>query len=52
MKSRNYRIGSPEEKLAIVAHAESTNETLSDFIRRAFAETIEQDKANGKCATK
>ena len=39
---------SPEEKLAIVAHAEATKETLSDFMRRAFAETMERDRASGK----
>ena len=39
---------SPEEKLAIVAHAEATHETLSDFMRRAFVETMERDIASGK----
>lgn len=43
---------SPQEKLTIIAHAESTKETLSDFMRRAFAETMERDKASGKCTPK
>jgi len=37
---------SPEEKLAIAEHVNTTNESLSDFIRRAIAETIELDKAS------
>ena len=40
---------SPEEKTAIVAHAEATGESLSDFMRRAFLETMVRDKASGKC---
>lgn len=43
---------SPEEKLTITAHVSSTNETLSDFIRRAIAETIERDKKSGSGAPK
>ena len=39
---------SPEEKAAIVAHAESRHESLSDFMRRAFVETIERDNAQSK----
>lgn len=35
---------SPEEKLAIAKHVNATNESLSDFIRRAIAETMERDK--------
>ena len=37
---------SPEEKLAITKHINATNESLSDFIRRAITETIEHDKAS------
>lgn len=36
---------SPEEKAAIVAHAESMQESLSDFMRRAFTETMKRDNA-------
>lgn len=36
---------SPEEKVKIVAHAESTGESLSDFMRRAIAETMERDQS-------
>ena len=39
---------SPEEKLAIAEHVNATNESLSDFIRRAITETIERDKASRK----
>lgn len=39
----------PEEKEAVVAHTETTQESLNDFMRRAFAETMERDKASGKC---
>lgn len=39
---------SPEEKLAIAEHVSVTNESLSDFIRRAITETMERDKASGK----
>lgn len=34
----------PEEKNAIAAHAETMGESLSDFMRRALAETMERDK--------
>ena len=37
-----------EEKDVVVAHAEITNESLNDFMRRAFVETIERDHAKGK----
>ena len=37
---------SPEEKLAIEEHVNVTNESLSDFIRRAITETMERDKAS------
>lgn len=40
---------SPEEKAAIVARAEAMQESLSDFMRRAFSETMERDAASGKC---
>ena len=36
---------SPEEKLAIAEHVNATNESLSDFIRRAIKETMERDNA-------
>lgn len=39
---------SPEEKSIIVAHAEAMQESLSDFMRRAFAETMERDRASRK----
>ena len=39
---------SPEEKLAIAEHVSTTNESLSDFIRRAITETMERDKVSGK----
>lgn len=32
-----------EEKEAVIAHVESTKESLNDFMRRAFAETMERD---------
>ena len=32
-----------EEKDMVVAHAEATNESLNDFMRRAFSETIAHD---------
>ena len=37
---------SPEEKLAIAEHVNTTNESLSDFIRRAITETMERDKVS------
>lgn len=43
---------SPEEKLAITEHVNLTNESLSDFIRRAMKETMEHDRASGKCNPK
>ena len=43
---------SPEEKLAIVEHVNVTNESLSDFIRRAIAETMERDKVSKKSDSK
>ena len=39
---------SPEEKLVIAEHVNTTNESLSNFIRRAITETIERDKVTGK----
>lgn len=38
---------SPEEKAAVIAHAEVTGESLNDFMRRAFTQTIERDKNSG-----
>ena len=38
---------SPEEKVAIANHAETVGESLSDFMRRAFSETMERDKKSG-----
>lgn len=43
---------SPEEKNTIVTHAVSMNESLSDFMQRAFAETIDCHKVSGKCTSK
>ena len=43
---------SPEEKIAIAEHVTTTNESLSDFIRRAITETMERDKASGKFDSK
>ena len=39
---------SPEEKLAIAEHVNVTNESLSDFIRRAITETMERDQVPPK----
>ena len=36
----------PEEKEAVTAHAEAMGESLNSFMRRAFTETIERDKAS------
>ena len=36
----------PEEKEAVTAHAEAMDESLNTFMRRAFAETMERDKAS------
>lgn len=33
-----------EEKETIVEHCKTTNESLNEFMRRAFAETMEKDK--------
>jgi uncharacterized protein (DUF1778 family) len=38
----------PDEKEAVTAHAEAVGESLNAFMRRAFKETIERDKASGK----
>ena len=35
----------PDEKEAVTAHAEAVGESLNAFMRRAFAETMERDKA-------
>lgn len=34
----------PEEKAAIENHAESTNESVTAFVRRAISETISRDR--------
>lgn len=39
---------SPGEKEAIIAHTRNTGESLNNFMRRAFTETIERDKASRK----
>lgn len=39
---------SPTEKIAISEHITTTGESLSDFIRRAIAETMERDKKSEK----
>ncbi len=39
---------SPEEKETIVTHVQKTGESLNNFMRRAFAETMERDIASGK----
>ena len=36
----------PAEKETVTAHAESMGESLNAFMRRAFAETMERDKAS------
>ena len=38
----------PDEKEAVTAHTEAVGESLNAFMRRAFKETIERDKASGK----
>lgn len=40
-----------EEKDMVVAHAEATNESLNDFMRRAFTETIARDAEKRKVDT-
>ncbi len=42
----------PAEKETITAHAEAMGESLNAFMRRAFTETIERDKASEKCDPK
>ena len=39
---------SPEEKAAIIIHTQNTGESLNNFMRRAFTETMERDKKSGK----
>lgn len=39
---------SPEEKEAIILHTQNTGESLNVFMRRAFTETMDRDKASGK----
>ena len=38
----------PAEKEAVTAHAEAVGESLNAFMRRAFTETMERDKASEK----
>lgn len=42
----------PEEKLQIIEHTRSTNESLNDFMRRSFRETMTRDKDSGKSTNK
>jgi len=42
----------PAEKEAIIAHTESTGESLNDFMRRSFVETIDRDKNSGNWKAK
>lgn len=39
---------SPEEKESIVTHVQKTGESLNNFMRRAFTETMEHDVASGR----
>lgn len=39
---------SPAEKEAVTTHAEAMGESLNTFMRRAFTETMERDKASKK----
>ena len=41
-----------EEKEAVTAHATAIGESLNAFMRRAFTETIERDKASEKFDSK
>ncbi|MBQ7416090.1 MAG: hypothetical protein IJW14_03515 [Oscillospiraceae bacterium] len=43
---------SPEEKEAIILHTQNTGESLNVFMRRAFIETMERDKAAKKINSK
>ena len=36
----------PDEKETVTAHAEAMGESLNTFMRRAFTETMERDKAS------
>lgn len=36
----------PAEKETVTAHAEAMGESLNTFMRRAFVETMERDKAS------
>lgn len=42
----------PAEKEAVTAHAETVGESLNSFMRRAFTETMERDKASEKFDSK
>ena len=43
---------SPEEKATIAAHAEAMGESLSEFMRRSLAETMERDQKTGNHSSK
>ena len=42
----------PDEKEAVTAHASAMGESLNVFMRRAFTETMERDKASGEIDSK
>ena len=42
----------PTEKETVTAHAEAMGESLNSFMRRAFTETMERDKASGNFYSK
>jgi hypothetical protein len=46
--ARELESVTPEEKENIIAHVAVTEESLNDFMRRAFVETIERDNAKSK----
>lgn len=42
----------PAEKETVTVHAEAMGESLNAFMRRAFTETMERDKASRKLGLK
>lgn len=42
----------PAEKETVTAHAEALGESLNAFMRRAFTETMERDRASKKVNSK
>lgn len=42
----------PDEKEAVTAHAAAMGESLNVFMRRAFTETMERDRASKKFNSK